>query len=56
MDAKLLIKLQTEKAERLLQEGDDMVCQSRWHHRGTITGGQARCEVFLLGITVTAFP
>jgi uncharacterized protein (UPF0332 family) len=30
MDAKLLIKLQTEKAERLLQEGDDMVEQKRW--------------------------
>lgn len=30
MDAKLLIKLQTEKAERLLQEGDDMVAQKRW--------------------------
>ena len=30
MDAKLLIKLQTEKAERLLQEGDDMLEQKRW--------------------------
>lgn len=30
MDIKFLIKLQTEKAERFLQEGDDMVCQGRW--------------------------
>ena len=30
MDIKLLIKLQTEKSERLLQEGDDMVEQKRW--------------------------
>ncbi len=30
MDAKLLIKLQTEKAYRLLQEADDMVLQERW--------------------------
>ena len=30
MDANLLIKLQTEKSERLLQEGDDMVNQKRW--------------------------
>ena len=30
MDAKLLIKLQTEKAQRFLQEGDDMLGQKRW--------------------------
>ena len=30
MDANLLIKLQTEKAHRFLQEGDDMVLQKRW--------------------------
>ena len=30
MDAKLLIKLQTEKAKRFLQEGDDMLGQKRW--------------------------
>ena len=30
MDAALLIKLQTEKAERFLLEGDDMVKQQRW--------------------------
>ena len=30
MDAKLLIKLQTEKAHRFLQEADDMVQQKRW--------------------------
>jgi len=30
MDAALLIKLQTEKAERFLLEGDDMVQQHRW--------------------------
>ena len=30
MDAPLLIKLQTEKAERFLAEGDDMVHQQRW--------------------------
>jgi len=30
MDAKLLIKLQTEKAQRFLQEGDDMLEQKRW--------------------------
>ena len=30
MDAELLIKLQVEKSDRLLQEGDDMVLQKRW--------------------------
>ncbi len=30
MDTKLLIKLQTEKAQRFLQEGDDMLGQKRW--------------------------
>ena len=30
MDAQLLIKLQTEKSERFLREGDDMVQQKRW--------------------------
>ena len=30
MDAKLLIRLQTEKAQRFLQEGDDMLGQKRW--------------------------
>lgn len=30
MDAKLLIKLQTEKAQRFLLEGDDMLGQKRW--------------------------
>ena len=32
MDLNLLIKLQTEKSERLLQEGDDMVKKKflRW--------------------------
>lgn len=30
MDAALLVKLQTEKAERFLLEGDDMVLQQRW--------------------------
>lgn len=30
MNAVLLIKLQTEKAERFLREGDDMVEQQRW--------------------------
>ena len=30
MDAKLLIKLQTEKAQRFLQEADDMLEQHRW--------------------------
>ena len=30
MDALLLIRLQTEKSHRLLQEGDDMVEQKRW--------------------------
>ncbi len=30
MDAQLLIQLQTEKAERFLKEGDDMVLQKRW--------------------------
>ena len=30
MDSNLLIKLQTEKARRFLQEADDMVLQNRW--------------------------
>lgn len=30
MDAQLMIRLQAEKAERLLHEGDDMVSQQRW--------------------------
>lgn len=30
MDTTLLIKLQTEKSERFLQEGDDMLQQQRW--------------------------
>jgi uncharacterized protein (UPF0332 family) len=30
MDSNLLIKLQTEKARRFLQEADDMILQSRW--------------------------
>ena len=30
MDSNLLIKLQTEKAQRFLQEADDMVLQKRW--------------------------
>lgn len=30
MDTNLLIKLQTEKAHRFLQEADDMVLQKRW--------------------------
>jgi uncharacterized protein (UPF0332 family) len=30
MDAKLLIKLQTEKAQKFLQEGDEMLGQKRW--------------------------
>ncbi len=30
MDTKLLIKLQTEKSNRFLQEADDMVQQKRW--------------------------
>lgn len=30
MDTNLLIKLQTEKAQRFLQEGDDMLEQKRW--------------------------
>jgi uncharacterized protein (UPF0332 family) len=30
MDSNLLIKLQAEKAQRFLQEADDMVLQKRW--------------------------
>jgi len=30
MDAKLLIKLQTEKSQRFLLEADEMVLQKRW--------------------------
>ena len=30
MDAELLIRLQTEKSQRFLQEADDMVQQKRW--------------------------
>ena len=30
MDSSLLIKLQTEKAQRFLQEADDMILQKRW--------------------------
>lgn len=30
MDTNLLIKLQTEKAQRFLQEGDEMLEQKRW--------------------------
>lgn len=30
MDAKLLIRLQTERSQRFLQEADDMVQQKRW--------------------------
>ena len=30
MDAALLIKLQTEKSNRFLQEADDMILQKRW--------------------------
>jgi len=30
MDSNLLIKLQTEKARRFLQEADDMILQNRW--------------------------
>ena len=30
MDAALLIKLQTEKSHRFLQEADDMILQKRW--------------------------
>jgi len=38
MNAVLLIKLQTEKAERFLREGDDMVEQQRWDIAANVFG------------------
>ena len=39
MDSNLLIKLQTEKAQRFLQEADDMVLQKLSHDFVKAVGG-----------------